>query len=42
MDVPMCVFARCDNCAKLDKNAKGEVESLIHLEQYVRKQLGLL
>ena len=23
-------------------NAKGEVESLIHLEQYVRKQLGLL
>lgn len=42
VDVPMSVFARSADCAKLDKNAKGEVESLIHLEQYVRKQLGLL
>ena len=42
VDVPMNVFSRSADCAKLDKNAKGEVESLIHLEQYVRKQLGLL
>jgi 4-hydroxy-tetrahydrodipicolinate synthase len=42
VDVPMNVFARSADCSKLDKNAKGEVESLIHLENYVRKQLGLL
>ena len=28
--------------AKLDKNAKGEVESLIAMENYVRKQLGII
>lgn len=40
--VPMNVFARSNDCTKLDKNAKGEVESLIHLENYVRKQLGII
>ena len=40
-DVPMNVFARSADCAKLDKNARGEVESLIALENYVRKQLGI-
>ena len=38
----MNVFARSADCTKLDKNAKGEVESLINLENYVRKQLGLI
>ena len=42
VDVPMSVFARSADCAKLDKNAKGEVESLIAMENYVRKQLGIL
>ena len=41
VDVPMNVFARSADCAKLDKNARGEVESLIALENYVRKQLGI-
>lgn len=41
VDVPMNVFARSADCAKLDKNAKGEVESLIAMENYVRKQLGI-
>jgi 4-hydroxy-tetrahydrodipicolinate synthase len=41
VDVPMNVFARSADCAKLDKNAKGEVESLINLENYLRKQLGI-
>lgn len=41
VDVPMNVFSRSADCAKLDKNAKGEVESLIALENYVRKQLGI-
>ena len=39
VDVPMNVFSRSADCAKLDKNARGEVESLIALENYVRKQL---
>ena len=42
VDVPMNVFARSADCTKLDKNAKGEVESLINLENYVRKQLGII
>lgn len=41
VDVPMNVFSRSADCAKLDKNARGEVESLIALENYVRKQLGI-
>ena len=41
VDVPMNIFARSADCAKLDKNARGEVESLIHLENYLRKQLGI-
>ena len=39
--VPMNVFARSADCAKLDKNAKGEVESLINLEKWLRNELGL-
>ena len=41
VDVPMATFARSADCAKLDKNAKGEVEALIAMENYVRKQLGI-
>lgn len=41
VDVPMNVFARSVDYTKLDKNARGEVESLIALENYVRKQLGI-
>lgn len=41
VDVPMNVFARSADCARLDKNAKGEVESLINLENWLRKQLGI-
>ena len=41
VDVPMNVFARSADYTKLDKNARGEVESLIALENYVRKQLGI-
>lgn len=41
-DVPMNIFARSADCAKLDKNARGEVESLIQMENYLRKQLGLI
>lgn len=39
--VPMNIFSRSADCAKLDKNAKGEVESLIALERYVRQQIGI-
>ena len=39
--VPMCLVTRSNDVKKLDKNAKGEVESLIELEKYVRKQLGI-
>ncbi len=38
----MSLVTRSADCAKLDKNAKGEVESLIAMENYVRKQLGIL
>lgn len=41
VDVPMNVFSRSADCTKLDKNARGEVESLIAMENYVRKQLGI-
>lgn len=41
VDVPMSVFSRSADCAKLDKNARGEVEALIAMENYVRKQLGI-
>ena len=41
VDVPMNVFCRNADASKLDKNARGEVESLIALETYVRRQLGL-
>ena len=37
----MNIFSRSADCAKLDKNAKGEVESLIALERYVRQQIGI-
>ena len=39
--VPMSLVTRSNDVKKLDKNAKGEVESLIELEKYVRKQLGI-
>ncbi len=39
--VPMSLVTRSNDVKKLDKNAKGEVESLIALEQYVRKQLEI-
>ena len=37
----MSLVTRSNDVKKLDKNAKGEVESLIELEKYVRKQLGI-
>lgn len=40
--VPMNTFARSADCKKLDKNAIGEVESLIEMEKYVRAQLGII
>ncbi|WP_293007845.1 MULTISPECIES: dihydrodipicolinate synthase family protein [unclassified Oscillibacter] len=40
-DVPMSVYSRSADMAKLDKNARGEVESLIAMEKYVRRQLGI-
>ena len=42
VDVPMSLVTRSADAAKLDKNARGEVESLIAMENYVRKQLGIL
>ena len=39
--VPMNTFARSADCSKLDKNARGEVESLIETDQYIRKMLGI-
>ncbi len=39
--IPMTTFSRSCDRTKLDKNAIGEVESLIALENYVRKQLGI-
>ena len=42
VDVPMSLVTRSADVAKLDKNARGEVESLIAMENYVRKQLGIL
>lgn len=39
--VPMEIFSRSGDVTKLDKNARGEVESLIALENYVRSQLDL-
>ncbi len=41
VDVPMHVFFRSADCAKLDRNAKGEVESLIHLERWLREKLEI-
>ncbi len=40
-DVPMSVYSRSADAAKLDKNARGEVEALIAMEKYVRGQLGI-
>ena len=42
VDVPMNVYSRSADCAKLDRNAMGEVESLIQMENYVRRQLGII
>lgn len=39
--IPMSLVTRSNDANKLDKNARGEVESLIALEKYVRKQLGV-
>ena len=39
--VPMSLVTRSNDVKKLDKNARGEVESLIELGKYVRKQLGI-
>lgn len=39
--VPMSLVTRSNDVNKLDKNARGEVESLIAMENYVRKQLGI-
>ena len=39
--VPMSTFARSKDNAGLDKNARGEVESLINLEKYLREKLGI-
>lgn len=41
VNVPMHVFSRSADCAKLDRNAKGEVESLIHLERWLREKLEI-
>jgi 4-hydroxy-tetrahydrodipicolinate synthase len=39
--VPMSTFARSADDSKLDKNARGEVESLIAADCYIRQQLGI-
>ena len=39
--VPMSTFARSKDNAGLDKNARGEVESLINVEKYLREKLGI-
>lgn len=40
--IPMSTFARSNDHAKLDKNARGEVHSLIRVEKYIRQQLDML
>lgn len=39
--VPMSLVTRSNDVNKLDKNARGEVESLIVMENYVREKLGI-
>ena len=39
--VPMTTVSRRQDCGLLDKNARGEVESLIAAENYVKRQLGI-